>query len=43
MAVDSTLLPKNYDEILKQWTNVFDVSTAPTKEEKGHARKELPD
>ncbi|KAH8623351.1 hypothetical protein IG631_21830 [Alternaria alternata] len=29
-----TLSPKNYDETLKQWTNVFGVSTTPTSSKK---------
>ncbi|KAI4609755.1 hypothetical protein J4E80_008401 [Alternaria sp. BMP 0032] len=33
-SVDGTLSPKNYDETLKQWTNVFGVSTTPTSSKK---------
>jgi acetylxylan esterase len=33
-SVDMTLLPKNYDETRKQWTNVFGVPTMPTKSQK---------
>jgi acetylxylan esterase len=29
-SVDGTLSPKNYEETIKQWTNVFGVSTTPT-------------
>ncbi|CAI6339643.1 unnamed protein product [Periconia digitata] len=29
-SVDGTLSPKNYDETIKQWTNVFGVSGTPT-------------
>ncbi|EUC41118.1 carbohydrate esterase family 1 protein [Bipolaris oryzae ATCC 44560] len=30
-SVDATILPPNYNETLKQWTNVFGVSTTPTR------------
>jgi acetylxylan esterase len=33
-SVDGTLSPKNYDETLKQWTNVFGVGTTPTSSKK---------
>jgi acetylxylan esterase len=38
-SVDSTLSPKNYDETLKQWTNIFGVSTTPTKSQKDTPEK----
>jgi acetylxylan esterase len=33
-SVDSILSPKNYDETLKQLTNGFGGTTAPTKPQK---------
>ncbi|PSN67304.1 acetylxylan esteras-like protein 1 precursor [Corynespora cassiicola Philippines] len=33
-STDATLAPRNYDETIKQWTNVFGVSTTPTKSSK---------
>lgn len=38
-STDSTLSPKNYDETLKQWTNVFGVSTTPTNSQKDTPEK----
>lgn len=29
-SVDSTLAPQNYEETIKQWTNVFGVDQTPT-------------
>lgn len=29
-SADATLLPNNYNETIKQWTNVFGVSETPT-------------
>jgi acetylxylan esterase len=30
-SADGTLAPQNYQETIKQWTNVFEVSQTPTK------------
>jgi acetylxylan esterase len=38
-STDATLSPKNYDETLKQWTNVFGVTTTPTKSQKDTPEK----
>lgn len=38
-SVDTTLSPKNYDETLRQWTNVFGVSTKPTKSQRDTLEK----
>lgn len=31
-SIDTTLNPQNYQETIKQWTNVFNVSDTPTSE-----------
>jgi acetylxylan esterase len=36
---DATLSPKDYDETLKQWTNVFGVPITPTKSQKDTPEK----
>lgn len=38
-STDATLAPKNYDETLKQWTNVFGVNTTPTSSKKDSPEK----
>ncbi|PVI08297.1 carbohydrate esterase family 1 protein [Periconia macrospinosa] len=45
-SVDATLAPRNYDETIKQWTNVFGVGTTPTSStpdspEKGYRRDDF--
>ncbi|KAF2730725.1 hypothetical protein EJ04DRAFT_444477 [Polyplosphaeria fusca] len=38
-SVDSTLSPNNYQEEVKQWTNVFEVSQTPTESKKDTPEK----
>jgi hypothetical protein len=38
-SFDATLSPKDYDETLKQWTNVFGVPITPTKSQKDTPEK----
>jgi acetylxylan esterase len=40
-SVDTTLSPKNYDDTLKQWTNVFGVIIVPIKSQKDTPLKNL--
>jgi len=35
-STDGTLAPQNYQETIKQWTNVFGVSQTPTATKKNY-------
>ncbi|KAI1873475.1 hypothetical protein JX265_005097 [Neoarthrinium moseri] len=39
-SADSTLAPQNYQETIKQWTGVFEVSQTPTSERKNYPQNQ---